>query len=250
MFDAHCHLTDEAFRDDAGGVLERARAAGVRGFVTIGANAEHAEAACDLARAHSDVWWTAGIHPHDASAMDRDFDRVVELLDGPRLVAIGETGLDYHYDNSPRQQQREAFERQLELAAQRHLPVVVHTREAEVDTAAMIRAAGDVRGVLHCFTGTSLLLDVALDLRWYVSFAGIVTFRKYTDQDLVRQVPEDRILIETDSPYLAPVPHRGRRNEPSFLPATCEAMAAMRGVSAREMAIMTDRNARTFYRIS
>jgi TatD DNase family protein len=251
MFDAHCHLTDDAFAADADETLDRARAAGVNGFVTIGANVEHADAARGLADRHGDVCWTAGIHPHEASSAGRDFGRIAECVGLPRMVALGETGLDYHYDNSPRQEQREAFERHLATAADRDLPVVVHTRDAEIDTGAMMRAAGDaIVGVLHCFTGTSLLLDVALDLDWYVSFAGIVTFRKYEGRDLVRQVPEDRILIETDSPYLAPVPHRGRRNEPSYLPATCAAIAAMRGVDVDGFARTIERNARTFYRIS
>jgi TatD DNase family protein len=249
MFDAHCHLTDEAFAEDVEDVLDRARAQGVHGFVTIGANGEHAHSAMRLAATHGDVWWTAGLHPHEASQMARDFGRIVDLLDQPRLVGVGETGLDYHYENSPRQEQREAFERHLEIARERNLPIIVHTRDAEIDTGAMLRAAGPVTGVLHCFTGTSLLLDVALDLNWYVSFAGIVTFKKYEGRDLLRQVPEDRILIETDSPYLAPIPHRGRRNEPSYLPATCAAIAAMRGVDTETMAATTERNARAFYRI-
>jgi TatD DNase family protein len=250
MFDAHCHLTDEAFAEDIEATLERARESGVRGFVTVGANVSQSQAACVLAMAHDDVWCTAGIHPHEASSMDQGFARIVELLDRPRVVAIGETGLDYHYDNSPRQAQRNAFERHVALAVETGLPVVVHTRDAEADTAAVMLAGGDeVTGVLHCFTGTARLLDVALELGWYVSFAGIVTFKAYASQDLVRQVPEERILIETDSPYLAPVPHRGRRNEPSFLPATCAAVATMRGVDLKAMVATTERNTRAFYRI-
>ncbi|MGH7501569.1 MAG: TatD family hydrolase [Longimicrobiales bacterium] len=250
MFDAHCHLTDDAFAGEVETALARARAAGVRGFVTIGANALQAEAACTLAAAQADVWCTAGIHPHEALSLHDDFARIVELLERPRVVAIGETGLDYHYDNSPRSVQRDAFERHVALAAETGLPVIVHTRDAEPDTAAMMLAAGnEVTGVLHCFTGTSRLLDVALDLDWFVSFAGIVTFRNYADADLVRHVPPDRLLIETDSPYLAPVPHRGQRNEPSFLPAICASVAAMRDIETEELATLTDRNTRAFYRI-
>jgi TatD DNase family protein len=178
------------------------------------------------------------MHPHEASAWDlaRDIPRVREHLDHG-AVAIGECGLDYHYDNSPRDVQRAVFAAQLELAAERRRPVVVHTREAVDDTAAMVRDAGKsgVRGVLHCFTGPSSLAEVALDAGWYVSFSGVVTFRKWTDDDLIRSIPADRILVESDAPYLAPVPFRGKRNEPAHVALTLAKVAAARGTSAEEL---------------
>ncbi len=250
MFDAHCHLTAEAYVSDLDAVLERARAAGVDGIATISSNAPDAEAACRLAEGHADVWCSVGIHPHEASTVAADFERIVELCGRPRVVAIGETGLDYHYDNAPRDAQRTAFERHLALAEERRLPIVVHSRSAERDTQAMIVAAGrGVTGVLHCFSGDEALLETALELDWYVSFAGVVTFRKFDGAALLRRVPDARLLVETDGPYLAPVPYRGRRNEPAWLRETIGAVAALRGADAMSVAGMTAANARTFYGI-
>ena len=250
MFDSHCHLTDEQYTPDLPAVLERARAVGVQGVVTIGSSAQDAEAACVLAGLHADVWCTAGIHPHEASSAASDFRRIAELAALPRVVAIGETGLDYHYDNAPRDVQRAAFERHLDLAAQTGLPVVVHSREADADTSAMMRAASaTVRGVLHCFSGDRPMLDTAIELGWHVSFAGVVTFRRFAGGELVRRVPDSLLLIETDGPYLAPVPHRGRRNEPAFLRETCAAVAALRGTTFEALSSQTAQNARSFYAI-
>jgi len=250
MIDSHCHLTDPQYASDIQAVLERARAAGVQGVVTISSTAQDAEAACLLARLHDDVWCSAGIHPHEASSSARDFPRIVELVGQPRVVAIGETGLDYHYDNSPRAVQRAAFERHLDIAAQSGLPVVVHSREAVADTIAMLRAAAEtVRGVLHCFSGDRPMLDTAIELGWHVSFAGVVTFRRFDGAELVRQVPDAQLLIETDGPYLAPVPHRGRRNEPAFLRETCTAVAGLRGTTYEALSRLTAENARSFYAI-
>jgi TatD DNase family protein len=164
-------------------------------------------------------------------------------------VAVGECGLDYHYDHSPRDRQRIAFAAQLAVAREHARPVVVHTREAEDDTRAMIVDAGrdGVRGVLHCFTGSHELARVALEVDWYVSFSGIVTFRKWTDDELVRLVPIDRLLVESDAPYLAPVPHRGRRNEPAFVPRTIERVAELRGLSVDALAAATTANARRLF---
>lgn len=248
VFDSHCHLTDDAYAGDLADVLERARAAGVNGVVTIASNATDAAAALELADRHADIWATAGIHPHEATSAAADFERVRELVTRPRVVAIGETGLDYHYDNSPRDVQRQAFDRHLTLAAETGLPVVVHSREAEADTAAALTAAGPgVRGVLHCFTAGDALLDTALALGWYISFAGFVTFRRFDGADRLRRVPEDRLLLETDGPYLAPVPNRGKRNEPAWITHTCAAVAAFRGLDAERLGAATERNARRFY---
>ncbi|MEX0890637.1 MAG: TatD family hydrolase [Gemmatimonadota bacterium] len=252
LFDSHCHLTDERFAGEVDAVLQRARQGGVAAMVTIASDAPDALAAAAVAEAHPDVWSSAGIHPHVAEGADvRGQDTVRELLTHPRVVAVGETGLDYHYDNSPREVQRALFEWHLEQAAETDCPVIVHSRDADQDTIAMLRAAGSgVRGVLHCFAGGVPLLDAALELDWWVSFAGLVSFKRYESADLVRAVPDARLLVETDSPYLAPVPHRGRRNEPLHVRHVVEAVAAHRGQEPAQVAALTTANARAFYRLS
>jgi len=251
FIDSHVHLADPAFDDDRADVVDRARAAGAVALVCIGESLDAARRAGDLAMQYPGFChYTVGVHPHDAAdfVADRDIAAVrAELARG--AVAVGECGLDYHYDHSPRDRQREAFAAQLAIAHECGRPVVVHTREAEDDTRAMIVEAGrsDVRGVLHCFTGSRELASAALDVGWYISFSGIVTFRKWTDDALVRLVPEDRLLVESDAPYLAPVPHRGRRNEPSFVPRTVERVAAIRGDPVETLAEVTIANARCLF---
>jgi TatD DNase family protein len=250
MFDSHCHLTDPAYAPDLPDVLRRAQAAEVRGVVTIASNADDADAAHALATQFDSIWCTAGIHPHEASTTERDFDRIREAVRRPLVVAVGETGLDYHYDNSPRDAQRRSFDRHIALAEETRLPLIVHSRDAEDDILAAMRAASPgVLGVLHCFSGSRTLLEAALEAGWYVSFAGMVTFKKFSGGDLLRSVPQGRLLLETDGPYLAPVPHRGKRNEPAWLAATCEAAARIRGESVQVLAAGTEANARRFYRI-
>ncbi|MEO8578336.1 MAG: TatD family hydrolase [Gemmatimonadales bacterium] len=257
--DSHAHLADPAFDGDRGAVIERARQAGADAVVCIGSGSGAgdvlgaASASRDVARANPDfVWFTAGVHPHDAIGFDapRDVESLRSCVaDG--AVAIGECGLDYHYDNSPRVEQRRAFAEQLRLARETGLPVVVHTRDAEADTGAMIAEAAQagVKGVLHCYTGSHELAQRAIEGGWYVSFSGIVTFKKWTDDDLVRLVPEDSILAESDSPYLAPVPYRGKRNEPAWVSHTVAKLADARGVNPSEMAKTVARNARRFFKL-
>jgi TatD DNase family protein len=233
FIDSHAHLADPAFDADRDAVLARAVAAGAEMVVCIGESLAAAERARDFAERHPGVaCWTAGVHPHDAADFDpaRDVPHLAALLDDG-AVAVGECGLDYHYDHSPRDRQRAAFEAQLALAAERRRPVVVHTREAEDDTRDMIGAAGagGLTGVLHCYTGSAELATAAIDVGWYVSFSGIITFRKWTDDALLRLVPDDRLLVESDSPYLAPVPFRGKRNEPAWVARTVERLATARG---------------------
>lgn len=248
LFDSHCHLTAEAFDEDVEQVLARARAAGVTELVTIAADPDDAVRALSLARTTPDVWCSAGLHPHEAGRFDDStIPALRRLAAEPDVVAIGEAGLDFHYDNSPRAVQRECFESQLALAAELDLPIVVHSRDADAETAELLRSASGARGVLHCFTGGRELLDAGLDAGWMVSFSGIVSFRKFDGADLVRRVPDDRLLIETDSPYLAPVPKRGHRNEPSYLPHTCAAVAAIRDEPVERVAELTRRNARACY---
>ncbi len=251
FFDSHCHLTDARLAADAPGLVERAREAGVTGVVTIASDAEDAARAVALAEALPGVWATAGIHPHVAAAADEAaWQRIAELAGRERVVALGETGLDYHYDHSPRDAQRRAFTRHIGLAHDLGLPLVVHSREADEDTAAIIREAGpEVTGVLHCFAGGAALLEAGLEAGWMISFSGLVTFRNYDGAELVRAVPADRLLVETDAPYLAPVPHRGRRNEPAFVRHVAEGVAALRGEAVEAVAAYTSRNARAFYRL-
>lgn len=249
MIDSHAHLTDERFAGEVEPVMVRARAAGVEAVVTIGTDLADSRAALDLAGRFDDLWATAGVHPHAASTADAAaLDELRSLAARPRVVAIGETGLDYHYDFSPREAQRAAFAWQLRLARELELPVIVHAREADADLAAMIAEHGrEVRGVLHSFSSGPDLLARALDLGWYASFAGMITFRSWTDLDSVRAVPADRLLVETDSPYLTPVPHRGKRNEPCHVPLVAARAAEIRGVPVEELSAAVTRNARRFY---
>ena len=234
FIDSHAHLADPAFDGEHGAVIARARSAGAVAVVCIGESPAAAVRARDLARREPGfLFFTAGVHPHDAAGFDaaRDLGDLRALAaDG--AVAVGECGLDYHYDHSPRDQQREVFRAQLELSADLRLPVVVHTREADEDMRAILdeaRALG-VRGVLHCFTGSHELARAGLDAGWLISFSGVITFRTWADRELLRLAPLDRLLVESDAPYLAPVPHRGRRNEPSWVPRTIETLAAARGI--------------------
>jgi TatD DNase family protein len=251
FIDSHAHLADPAFDADRDAVIERARLTGASALICIGESLAAADRAAGIAATYPGfVHYTAGVHPHDAAGFDAVRD--VPLLRAHLLagaVAVGECGLDYHYDHSPRDSQREAFGAQLALAAELARPVVVHTRLAEDDTTAMVREAGQrgVRGVLHCFTGSHALARTALDVGWYVSFSGIVTFRKWEDEELLRLVPDDRLLAESDAPYLAPVPHRGRRNEPAWVSLTVARLAAARGVPAAGLGALVARNARNLF---
>ncbi len=250
LIDSHAHLAGDAFDADRDDVLARARAAGVAHVVVI-----HSHGRVDVARAlvaaHPGLCsFTCGVHPHEAADFDDDRDlAMIREAVAAGAVAVGECGLDRFYDHAPRDRQLHAFERQLALAAELAKPVVVHTREAEDDTAALVRDAGaaGVRGVLHCYTGSVALAEVALEAGWYVSFSGIATFRTWERDDVIRLVPEERLLVETDAPYLAPVPYRGKRNEPAFLPATLARLAAVRGTDAARLGRALARNAATLF---
>ncbi|MBN1770571.1 MAG: TatD family hydrolase [Deltaproteobacteria bacterium] len=253
LFDSHAHLDFADFDGDVDGVLERARAAGVVGVIAVGSGRglESGAAAVVLAARQLDVWATVGIHPHDAVLAD---DAAVAVLRGlavrPRVVAVGETGLDYHYDHSPRPRQRDAFAAQLRLAQELRLPVVVHTREADDDTLAILRAEGvPWGGVLHCFSGGERLARAGLELGLHVSFSGVLTFPKADGLRAVARdvVPLERSLVETDSPYLAPVPHRGRRCEPAHVVHTARKLAELHGVTLEEAARVTTGNVRRLF---
>jgi TatD DNase family protein len=249
--DSHAHLADAAFSGDRDAVIQRARIAGALAIVCIGESLATAAVAAQCAADNPRfVFATAGIHPHDAGTFDaaRDLPKLRALLtDG--AVAVGECGLDYHYDDSPREAQLTAFSAQIALAEEMDKPVVVHTREAEDDTRSIIRDArsAGVIGVLHCYTGSHSLAELAIDAGWYVSFSGIVTFNKWADDDLLRLVPRDRLLVESDSPYLAPVPFRGKRNEPAWVAHTLSKVAATRGDDPLDLGLATSANARRLF---
>jgi TatD DNase family protein len=251
FIDSHAHLADAAFDGDRGQVIERARAAGARAIVCVGESPDAAAKAALIARDHPGfVFYSAGVHPHDAEGFyaARDIPLIAGQIENG-AVAIGECGLDYHYDNSPRELQRSAFHAQIELAARTRRPLIVHTRDAEADTASMIAEAARERvtGVLHCYTGSHDLAARAIAAGWYVSFSGIVTFKKWADDELLRLVPEDRLLVESDSPYLAPVPNRGKRNEPAWVRETLARVAAVRNADTVTLGEIISRNAITLF---
>ena len=249
LIDSHCHLADEVFVADLDAVVARATAAGVTAALCI-LSADEPE---ELARvpavraAWPAVQFAAAIHPHRAAAYEgraQEAGRVAgEAADVSGAVAIGEIGLDYYYDFSPKGTQREVFTAQLAVAVARNLPVSIHTREATDDTLALIREAGTVRGVMHCFSGSIDEARQALDLGFYISLSGILTFPKAGNlRDLATFVPEDRLLVETDAPFLAPVPHRGKRNEPAWVALTAATLAAARGMRAADMSERLSKN--------
>lgn len=252
LIDSHAHLTNDRFADDLGDVVTRASEAGVSTIVTIGNDLDDSRAAARLAASSPNIYAAVGIHPNGcAEAPPGAMAEVEELArNEPRVVAIGETGLDYYYDRSPAKEQRAWFSRHLELATSLELPVVVHCREADDDLQAMIREAGPTTtGVLHCFASGAPLMEAALELGWFISFSGMVTFANYDATDLLRAVPLDRLLVETDSPYLSPVPNRGKRNEPAYVALVAARAAELRGEDPDALALATVRNTRTLYHL-
>jgi TatD DNase family protein len=249
LTDTHCHLADSAYDPDRPEVLARAWAAGVARIVVVGESRAAAERALALAAAEPRLAVTAGVHPHDAGGWSDDArDWLGATLRLPAVVAAGEMGLDYHYDHSPRPAQRTAFEAQLELAREAGKPAVIHAREADDDVAAILRAHPDVPAILHSFSSGPGLLRAGLDLRHYVSFSGMVTFKNWRLDQAILDVPLDRILVETDGPYLAPMPHRGKRNEPAFVRQVAERIAAVRGLPVDELIAATAANAARVFR--
>jgi TatD DNase family protein len=246
--DSHCHVPYERLGDPVE-VLAAARAAGVDRMVTVGTDRAQSEAAIAVARAHDGVWATAGLHPHDAS---QGLDGIAELLAAPEVVAVGECGLDYHYDHSPRPVQRGVFAAQVALAHAHDLALVIHTRDAWDDTFDVLAAEGvPERTVFHCFTGGPDEARRALDAGGHLSFSGIVTFRNADDvRGAAALCPLDRLLVETDAPYLAPAPHRGRPNQPAHLPLVGAGVAAARGVPVDEVEGATTDNATRLFRLA
>ncbi|MBV9506496.1 MAG: TatD family hydrolase [Acidobacteriia bacterium] len=246
LVDSHCHLDDHQFDADRDAAIARAQAAGVQTMLAIGTGEgpPDLEAAIRLTDGYSFLYATVGVHPHDAAKADAEtFSEAGRLLRHPKVRAIGEIGLDYHYDFSPRDVQRSVFEKQLVLAAEAGLPVVIHTREAWEDTLAILGANWHGGGVMHCFTGDERQAEEALQLGFHLAFGGVLTFPKAENvRQAARITPADRLLIETDCPYLAPVPFRGKRNEPAYLAETARRLAEVRGCSVEEIALETTAN--------
>jgi TatD DNase family protein len=264
MIDTHCHLEMEQFRDDVDAVMTRAKAAGIEALISIGSDLEGCKGAVDLSTRHAMVYAAVGIHPHDAKDFSGDIAALFrswimanreqratcEGEDVPKIVAIGEIGLDYYYDHSPREVQRKVFSEQLALAKELDLPVVVHSRDAQEDTLHIIEESGVRKGVMHCFSGDKDMAKRAIDVGLHISFAGPVTFKKALSlKEAARYVPDDLLLIETDAPYLAPEPLRGKRNEPAFMVYTARHLAELRGITIEDIDRITTLNAKRLFAI-
>lgn len=252
LIDTHAHLDHDWYDGERDAVVQRAQDAGVTCIVTIGADIRSSEEAVRLADTYAAVYATVGIHPHDAAtATEASFERLRTLAAHPRVVAIGEIGLDYYYDHSPRPVQRDVFIRQLALARETGLPFVVHNREADADIMAILRDHGrDSPGLLHAFTGDADMARECISLGYFISVGGMVTFKNAgAIRDAIASVPLERLLLETDAPYLTPVPLRGKRNEPAYVTYVAEFLAAERGIDVAEIARVTTDNARRFFRL-
>jgi len=253
LIDTHTHLDDARYNDDRDAMIARAQNAGVSTFVTIGCDLSTSRSAVELAGRHSCVYATIGVHPHEVKHIADDwYDELRRLAQHDKVVAYGEIGLDYHYNHSPPTLQRERFREQVCLARELNLPIVIHTREAQDDTIAILKEerAAEVGGVFHCFSGDAWLAKDALDLGFFLSFSGVITFQNATMlRDIVKTVPLDRMLIETDCPYLTPVPHRGKRNEPAHVRCVAEKIAELKAVSVEDIGNMTTRNAQRLFKI-
>jgi TatD DNase family protein len=251
--DSHCHLTDPQFDDDRDAVVTRARAAGISRFIVIGATGDfsHNEKAVTLAQQHDDVFTVVGVHPHDAKTITTEtYVRLRALAQERKVVGLGETGLDFYYDNSPRKDQRTHFRAFIHLARELKLPLSMHVRDAYEEAARTLHREGEgqIRGVMHCFTGSVDDARALLELGLYISFSGIVTFKSAQAlREAARMVPLDRLLIETDCPLLAPVPYRGKRNEPAYVVQVAKMVAEVKGVALTEIAAATWRNTATLF---
>ncbi len=252
LIDSHCHL--DTFGEELPEVLQRARAAGVTGMVTIGTTMDQSAAIRDLAAGLPDVWCTVGVHPQSAAlAPVPEPAAIVALADHPKVIGIGESGLDYFYETAPRDVQQDSFRAHIRAARQADLPLCIHARAADDDIAAILQQERDAGGpfdfLLHCFSSGRGLAEAALAMGGYLSFSGIVTFPKSSEnKDIARDVPADRLLVESDSPYLAPVPYRGKRNEPSYVAKTAAVVAAVRGIEPDALAALTTANFRRLFR--
>jgi TatD DNase family protein len=253
LIDSHCHIDDARFDTDREAMMTRARAVGVTHFVTIGCDIETSRAAVKLAQEYPYIAATVGVHPHEVKRIEPGwYDELRSLARNPGVMAYGEIGLDYHYDHSPRDIQRLRFREQVQLARELRLPIVIHTREAQEDTIAILKEekAHELGGVFHCFSGDAWLAKDALDLGFYLSFSGVITFQNASMlRDIVKTVPMDRVLVETDAPYLTPVPHRGKRNEPAYVRHVADKIAELHGLSTQEVEEATMKNTKRLFGI-
>jgi TatD DNase family protein len=255
FIDSHAHLDVPQFDADRAEVIDRARGAGIDTMLEI-CGSDVAQGSLDigikLAEEYPFIYAAVGVHPHEASLYDEALEqKLIEMTGHEKVVGWGEIGLDYYYDNSPRDLQRNIFQRQLELGRRCNLPIIIHTRDAEDDTIAILKdARPGISGVIHCFTGTQNLAETAIRMGFYISFSGVLTFKTAGDlREVARNTPLDKLLIETDCPYLAPVPHRGKRNEPAFVKDTAAKLAEIKGASIEEIARITSANFKRLFRL-
>lgn len=252
LVDSHCHL--DYYKEEGGeldAVVERARSAGVGTMVTIGTRISRFDEVRRIAERYDNVYCSVGIHPHEAaSEPEVDVARIVELCRHPKVIGVGETGLDFYYDRSPRDRQAEVFRTHIAAAVAAGLPLIVHSRDADVETAQMLvdgTSGGSLSGLIHCFSTTRQLSDKAIEIGFSISFSGILTFKNALElRDIAKEIPIDRLLVETDAPYLAPVPFRGKRNEPAYVAHTARQLAELRGIDVGDMAAATTAN---FFRL-
>ena len=244
LVDSHCHLDFPDFVGERDAILARARLAGVGTMLTISTRLDQFPAVRSIAEACDHVWCSVGVHPHEAGEhAGTTASQLASLAEHPRVVGIGETGLDFHYDHSPHDVQEQVFRAHIAASEASGLPLIVHAREADIEIARILREESPRAGVLHCFSSGRGLAEAALGLGFYISISGIITFRKADElRAIVRDVPLDRLLVETDAPYLAPVPYRGKRNEPAYIVATATAVAELKGVSLLQLAAATTEN--------
>lgn len=255
LIDSHAHIQGKEYAGEAEAVIARARAAGVDRIIAVGGAGDMSSngAAVELAARFENIYATVGMHPHDAKDVGAEELRILqELAASPKVVAVGETGLDYYYNHSPHEVQRRVFSQFIQMARATQLPIVVHERDAAKETADLLRGegAGQLRGVIHCFTGNYESACAYLDLGFYLSFTGIITFKNADAlREVVSKVPLERMLVETDSPYLTPVPHRGKRNEPAYVYYVAETVAKVKGIALDEVARATTTNVRALFDI-
>lgn len=250
-FDTHTHLDDERFQEDRDQVVQKMRDAGVTLAVNIGSDMENSQKSIEIAKAYDGIYAAVGVHPHAAERMtDDDIKTMSQMAKEPKVIAIGEIGLDYYYDNSPRDVQKKWFRRQIELAKELNLPYVVHDRDAHADCMDIIKESGYFRGVMHCYSGSVEMARELLNLGFYISFAGPVTFKNGRKaKEAATYVPIERLLIETDSPYLTPEPYRGKRNDSSYVQFVAKEIAALKGLTIEETARLTMENGKRFFGI-
>lgn len=252
LIDSHCHLNDQEFEDDFSEVIERAKANGIGAIVVVGCDVESSGRAIELARQYDILWATVGIHPHDAKSWNKDTCREIEnMLHEPKVVALGEIGLDYHYHYSTREEQDKAFREQIAIAKQYNKPIIIHNREAHQDTFNILTevGTGQAGGVMHCFSGSFEMACEYLMMGLYLSFAGPITFNNADRlREVAAKIPIEKLLIETDSPYLTPHPFRGKRNEPEYVKWVGAKLAAIKGIEPEEVANQTSKNCRNLFR--